>query len=292
MKPRHEIVIAIKHRRQKAGQKQPVGEVEMPHDAEIDRHQGAVGRDEDIAGVHVGMEKAVPEHLVEETARRRFGDFLDVMPGRLEPGDVVDPHPIDPFDDEHRRGGVFEIDPGNMDAGVFGHVVGKLAGGGGLQSQVELDVRNAGELVDRGDELQPPQVRRQPFEDARQRIEKGGVGLHAPADPGAKKFHRHLSPVGQFAVMHLGDGGRGDRHLVKPAEGLFDRRAGFPDYLAPCNSRPESRKPVLKKAQRKRHVRADQIGPCRQRLTEFDETRPEADQGFGKRASGVAPRAV
>ena len=140
MKPRHEIVIAIKHRRQKAGQKQPVGEVEMPHDAEIDRHQRAVGRDEDIAGMHVGMEKAVPEHLVEETARRRFGDFLYVMSRRLEPGNVVDPDTFDPFDDKHRRGGVFEIDPGNMDAAVLGHVVGKLAGGGRLQSQIELDV--------------------------------------------------------------------------------------------------------------------------------------------------------
>ena len=73
-----------------AGQKadQHVGEVvaglavEPAHDAEIDDGERAVGIDEQIAGVHVGVEEAVAEHLVEKRGAGFAQQVGDIVPGR------------------------------------------------------------------------------------------------------------------------------------------------------------------------------------------------------------------
>ena len=51
---------------QDLGQMAPRRQVEPTHDAEIERDDGAVGADQHVAGVHVGVEEAVAKHLVEE----------------------------------------------------------------------------------------------------------------------------------------------------------------------------------------------------------------------------------
>src|SRR3546814_2858253 len=64
------LVVAFEKAQQHVGEEVARRLVEPPHDAEIDRHQGAVpraaARDEHVAGMQVGMEEAVAEGLVEE----------------------------------------------------------------------------------------------------------------------------------------------------------------------------------------------------------------------------------
>ena len=86
------------------------------------------------------MEKAVTEALIEKTACRDFGDAFDVMPGRREGIDIVNPDPLDPFDYQHRTCRVFQIDPWDMDAVIIRHIVGKLASRCRLKAKIEFDI--------------------------------------------------------------------------------------------------------------------------------------------------------
>ena len=249
MKPRHRVIVTLQHGGQQPSQKQPVAEIKMSHDAEINRHQRAVGRHEYVPWVHVAMEEAVTEHLIEEASRCRFGDFADVMPGSFQRFDVINPDSLDPFYDQHARGGVLEIDPGNCDSGIASHVFGKLAGGSRFQPQIKLDVGNLRELVNRGDKLEPPQIGGRPLENSRQGIEQGGVGLHAPANAGTKKLHRHPSSVDQLGLVNLCDRGCRHRLVVKLPEDLGDGPAGLCLDPPPRQRTRKGREAVLKKAE-------------------------------------------
>ena len=51
---------------------------ERAHDAEVERDVAAVGGDEDVARVHVGVKEAVAEHLAEEDLDPGAGELRDV----------------------------------------------------------------------------------------------------------------------------------------------------------------------------------------------------------------------
>ncbi len=56
------------------------------HDAEVDRHQPSVGIDEQIAGVHVGVEKAVAQGVAQEALDHRAAELRrDRSPWRGAP---------------------------------------------------------------------------------------------------------------------------------------------------------------------------------------------------------------
>ena len=62
------------------------------HDAEVERDVAAVvagvDADEDVAGVHVGVEEAVAEHLREEDLDAVARELLDVDAGVAQPVDL------------------------------------------------------------------------------------------------------------------------------------------------------------------------------------------------------------
>src|SRR5260370_33628563 len=68
----HRAVIAAQEGDQKLGEIAAGVLVDAAHDAEIDRYDVAGAVDESVAAMHVGMEEAVAEHLVEE----RLGSLL------------------------------------------------------------------------------------------------------------------------------------------------------------------------------------------------------------------------
>ena len=59
-------VIAGKEAQQYPADIAPGASIQPAHDAEIDRVDGAVGADEKVAGVEIGVEEAVAENLVEK----------------------------------------------------------------------------------------------------------------------------------------------------------------------------------------------------------------------------------
>ncbi len=94
-------VIAREKADQHVGEVEAGLAVEPAHDAEIDHGDCAVGIDEHVAGVEIGMEKAVAEYLVEERVGRLAQDILDPVPGGEERGAVVDADAGDPLDRQH-----------------------------------------------------------------------------------------------------------------------------------------------------------------------------------------------
>ena len=72
--------------------------------AVIERDVAAVGGDEDVAGVHVGMEEAVAEDLGEEDFDTGFRQFLQVDAFVAQAVDLRDRHTLHALHDHHRRG--------------------------------------------------------------------------------------------------------------------------------------------------------------------------------------------
>ena len=69
---RYSCVVAFQKALQDVGEQVSCRQAQVSHDAEVDGYHGAVGFDEQIAGVDVGVEEAVAEGLLEEDARRAF----------------------------------------------------------------------------------------------------------------------------------------------------------------------------------------------------------------------------
>ena len=86
-----------------SARKRRVLAVDPAHDAEIDGDDGAVGVDEQVARVHVGVEEAVAERLVEEgSASPCAASRLQVVPGRVDRArDRSMRDAVDPFDGQH-----------------------------------------------------------------------------------------------------------------------------------------------------------------------------------------------
>ena len=98
------------------------------------------GVDEDVAGVHVGVEEAVAEHLLEEAlggacARIRSGS----KPAAISAVALVRGDAADPLQGQHPARGALPVDPRHAKALVLGEVLGELRGGRRLEPQVHLE---------------------------------------------------------------------------------------------------------------------------------------------------------
>ena len=73
------IIIAVKKSLKQAGQKQPVAEIKISHNPEINRNQHPVSSDENIARVHIRMEIAITEDLIEKALSGPLCDDINIM---------------------------------------------------------------------------------------------------------------------------------------------------------------------------------------------------------------------
>ena len=104
----------------------------MPHNAKINWYQRAVRRDKDVARMHIGMKEAVPEYLIEKTARSIFGKLFNIMTGGCQCFDIIYPDSINPFDDQHSSGGMIKVNIGDMNTVIIAQIIGQPPGGGGF----------------------------------------------------------------------------------------------------------------------------------------------------------------
>src|SRR6188474_1205437 len=82
MQHRYLAVVALEEGEEIAGEVKLVTRVERADDTEVDGGVARVLRvadvDEDVAGMHVGVEEIVPEHLREEDLDAVLGELRDV----------------------------------------------------------------------------------------------------------------------------------------------------------------------------------------------------------------------
>ena len=104
---RHLAVVAIEHREEILGEVVLVARIERADDAEIDRGvlglRRVVDQHEDVAGVHVGVEEVVPEHLREEDLHAVLRELADVGAGFAQARHVGDLHAADALHDHDAR---------------------------------------------------------------------------------------------------------------------------------------------------------------------------------------------
>ena len=95
------VIVAGDEAVQDLGEEAPLLRAEPAHDAEIDRHQLAVVVDEQVSGMHVGVEEAVAQRVAQEGLDHRAAERLEVEALGFEPGPVVERRRLDPFEREH-----------------------------------------------------------------------------------------------------------------------------------------------------------------------------------------------
>ena len=92
------VVVAVEKGQKVDGQIAFVVFGQAADNAEIQRDIAAIRRDENIARVHVGMEKAVFEHLGEEDFHAVLGEFLQINALFFQAVDVGNGRAVHPFD--------------------------------------------------------------------------------------------------------------------------------------------------------------------------------------------------
>jgi hypothetical protein len=250
------------------------------HDAEVDRDQFAGVVDEEIAGMHVGVEEAVAQRLAQKGLNHRAGEAREVEALGLEPGAVGERRGLDPFEREHVARGAVPVDRGHAEIGIVLGVLGHFRERGRLEAQIHLDRDRAAQRLHYLDEPQPARFRGQLLGGARGEDEGVEIDLEAPLDARPQHLHRHRAAAAigcDRGAMYLRD--RSGRHR-RPERGeqLADRLAqrGFDGALG-LDLR-ERRHLVLQRLEIARQADADHVRPRGQELAELHIAGAEAGE--------------
>ena len=259
--------------------------VDPAHDPEVDRGDRAVRFHEQIALVHIGMEKARSDRLLEESQHQPVGELGCIVPGRADRFCVADLDSVDPVDGHDPAIGAVPVDPGYFVALGADHVLGQLRRACRLAAQVELAIGPALEIGNH-------QPRAQAHGFAAHRLDMRCsplVGLDIArelfAHTRAQHLDRDLPAIGRDGAVNLRDRGRADGHRVEFAievlqrllEARFDAGA---DLVEAYRGQV-----VLQGQQIADRILADEVGPRGQRLPQLD--RGGADVAKGARIVGL-----
>ena len=288
-------VVALEDRHEVFGQVVLVAARQLADDAEINRDVARVVLARrvqvhpDVAGVGVGVEEVVAEHLRVEHAHAAGGECLAVDAGGVERLDVVGRNAAHAFHREHAFAAVAPEHLGHVQLVAAGPGAAHQAAVGAFALQVEFGVERGFDFAHHF--LRPDLVGRGVVAVGQrgQGAQQGDVVADALADAGAQHLHHHLAAVVQARGVHLGDGSGRERGVfefgVQGVDGLA--QAGF-DALARQFAR-EGRDAVLQQRQFFGHVRRQQVAARGQHLAELHEDRAQFLQG---QAQALAARQV
>ena len=83
----------------------------------------AVGVDEQVARMHVGVEEAVAQRVAQEGLHQRAAERRQVEPARCERGAVGQRRAVDPFEREHVARGALPVDRRHAEVRIVLRVV-------------------------------------------------------------------------------------------------------------------------------------------------------------------------
>ena len=272
-------VVAVEDRHEVLGEPVLVVARELAHDAEIQRDEARIGLafriHPDVAGVRIGVEEVVAEHLLVEHAHALGGERLAVDAGRVQRGDVVR---RDAAHALHRHRALRRVRPDHfrhVQIGRPGPVAAQQAGIAGLALQVEFGGQR---VLDLGHDLARADLVRvgmRAFDDGGDALQQRDVAGDLAADVRAQHLHHHLAPARQRGGVHLRDAGRRQRRGVEGLEGVADVAR---ELLLDPRTRAlavERRHPVLQQGQLFGDVGRDQVAPGGQDLAELHEDRAQ-----------------
>ena len=185
------------------GQPLPRTPVDAPHDAEIDRHDRAIGSHEQIALVHVGMEIAAADGLRQECQNQPLRQSLAVVACGIERCDITDLDAVDPVEGHHPAIGAIPIDFGHAIPGKSMHLFGQFRCGCRFAPQIEFAHGPAAQIGDNHSGAQTACFAAQPFEMRRGPFIGRDIARKPFAHAGPQHFDCHLATVGGCGAMHL-----------------------------------------------------------------------------------------
>ncbi len=204
--------------------------VDMPHDAEIIGDDITVGRDLQVALMHIGMEIAITQGMAQKQRQYPFSQNGAVMAGRIQCSIVAEWQPVGPAECHHATGGVIPQDLGQLKTLVILGIGGKFGCSGAFQSQVQFALHNAVEMLDHIHRLKPPRTGGKEIGNPCCEIEGIHILAEGAFNAGAQHFYGNLLVgVPQPCAMHLRNrrGGNGFAELRidlinRLSEFLFD----------------------------------------------------------------------
>ena len=207
-------------------QQPPGARVDAAHDAEVQEHDPALAIDQQIAGVQVAVEQAVPQAALEGAEQQCLDQFGAVETLLADRGDVVDPHSLDAFHGQHALTGELPMHIGHLD--IAAQRRGVQARHPGLHRlRLDPEVQLFGKVVGEvGDDVlgrQPPACLGQ-LDHLGEALEDLQIGRHPAPDSRALNFDDDVLAGVQGGVVHLGDRRRREWLLLEAGEQL--RRIG------------------------------------------------------------------
>ena len=141
---------------------------------------GAV--DEGVAAVHVGMEEAVAEHLVEEGLGALLHDLVRIVAGRQQRLAVADRDAVDPLQGQHALGGAVPVDGRRAIARIVGEVLAQLlAAAASMRRSISTRTTSAKARTE-FDRLQPAEARLGALDQLGDPVEEIEVALEGELD--------------------------------------------------------------------------------------------------------------
>ena len=271
----HGMIVAIEKREEIFREIALVLLAQRAHDPEIHRAVLALGRDEDITRMHVGVEKPVAERLREENLHTVVRQPPHVDAGGLETLDVADGYAMDALEHHDRAAGEVPVDLRNVkQVGAF-EVGAQATRIRRLHPQVELVVDGLVEFIHHFDGPKPACIRHVAHGQAREQKQQFEVALDDRLDAGAQHLDRHFTAVVQPRDVHLCHRGRGDglaAEFAEEAVELASQRLLDQTHRLIAGKR---RHAILKPRQFLGDVFRQQVGAGGQHLAEFHEHRPQ-----------------
>ena len=283
MQLRHTAVVALEKGKQVARQIVLVLGSQAADDAAVDgdvlRGPRVHGADKNIAGVHVGVEEAVAEHLGEENLHATFGQHLHVgtLVGQgLKVGDL---DPVDTLHHQHFGAAPVPVDLRHIHQRRAFEVAPQLTGVGRFAQQVEFVVNGFFVVADHIHRVQQAGVGAQALGGTGKDKEPGQIRADDRLEARAHHLDHHFFAGLELGRVNLGHRGRGQRFDVETAEHLADFGAElFFDQLD-RQLRVKRWHAVLQQHQLVGDIGGQQIAAGREDLPELDKDRPQVLQG-------------
>jgi hypothetical protein len=175
---------------------------QVAHFAEVHDADHLARHNHKVAGVGIGVEKAIFQDFLDDHASRVHGYLAALVAGIFHRRHVVDLDTLDAFEHEYARGGVFPIYVRNVEERLSGEVGPEAIRVPPFQAIVQLVVQRVDKVVSHGHEVKHLPVRR-PLGGWRERLQDFEVSRNGWLDVRPLHFDNHLAAIGQCGSMHL-----------------------------------------------------------------------------------------
>ena len=199
--------------------------------------QLAVIVDEQIAGMHVGVEEAVAQRVAQKGLDQGAGEKGQIEAFGLQPRPVGQRRRVDPFQRQDFLAGAVPVNTRHAEIRIGFGVLRHFRQRGGFQAEIHFDHDGTAQRIDDFDDAEPPRLGGSVLGVLGGEGESGEIGVEAPLDAGPQDFDgdgARLCRGRNRRPMHLRDRGGGDRRAEtrinradRPVERSRDHRFGF-----------------------------------------------------------------